>query len=188
MKGGAAIIAVLAAIAAGVIGYALVGQPQLPAAPAPPVVVNPAVRPAAEQASARLLQNHGDVRAWLTLSDALIREGQTAAAVDALQSALQTAPDDVNLWVQLGVALVAHAEGEVVPAARLAFDRASQRDPEHPAPQFYLGLSWLQAGAATRALEVWQPLAATAPADAPWKATLDRHIEMAQRMQQMEGG
>lgn len=177
---------VLAAIVAGLAGYLVIGQPQLPSAHAPAVATNTAIASEAEQASAELLASHGDARAWLTLSDALIRGGQTAAAVDALQSALAASPRDVNLWVQLGVALVAHAEGEMVPAARLAFDRASVLDPDHPAPRFYLGLAFLQSGDASRALAVWEPLMAVTPPDAAWKTNLERQIDLARRMQQMQ--
>jgi cytochrome c-type biogenesis protein CcmH/NrfG len=123
------------------------------------------------------------VRAWITLSNALIRAGRTQRAVEAMDVATDSIPGDVNLWVQKGVALVAHAEGEVVPAARLAFDRASQLDPTHPAPRYFLGLSWLQAGRPKEALAVWYELRQMTPPDAPWSEELERMIGAAETMQ-----
>lgn len=181
-----AIILVTLALALGLFGYIVSGKPQLPATPAPPPVVNPDLTPEAEQASKALLENYGDVRAWLTLSDAMIRAGKTELAVDVLQQAIERIPGDVNLWVQLGVALVAHADGEVVPAARLAFDRASRLAPDHPAPTYYLGLSWMQAGEAERALGVWRPLLAATPASAPWRQSLEEQVMAADLLLRME--
>lgn len=175
------------ALALGAAGYVIVGQPKLPASPATPPVINAALTPDAERASKQLLENYGDVRAWLTLSDAMIRGGKTELAVDVLQQAIERIPGDVNLWVQLGVALVAHADGDVVPAARLAFDRASRLAPDHPAPTYYLGLSWMQAGEAERALAVWRPLLQRTPADAPWRANLEQQVQAADVLLLMEG-
>jgi len=180
-------ILVALALLIGLAGYLWRGAPDMPASPAPPLVINPDVTPEAEKASAALLDDRGDVRAWLTLSDSLLRQDKTAAAVTVLESAIAAAPEDVNLWVQLGVALTAHAEGEVVPAARLAFDRASRLDPAHPAPAFYLGLAWMQTGEVARAREVWRALLARSPADAPWRPTVEQQLAMAERAQAMAG-
>jgi cytochrome c-type biogenesis protein CcmH len=182
------VLAVVLALGAGVAGYAFTGSPMLPASPAPQTDPNPDLTPEAEQASKQLLENFGDVRAWLTLSDALIRAERTETAVTALESGLEAIPGNADLWVQLGVALVAHANGEVVPAARLAFDRASRLAPDHPAPGYFLGLSWLQAGEPEKALAVWGDLLARSTPDAPWRPMLERQMKAAQMMQQMGVG
>ncbi len=175
-------------LCAAVAGYALTGNPGLPAVPAPATSINPDLTPEAETASKALMENFGDVRAWLTLSDALIRAGRTETAVVALDSGLQAIPGNADLWVQTGVALVAHANGEVVPAARLAFDRASRLAPDHPAPAYFLGLSWLQAGEPEKALKAWRTLRDRSSDDAPWRTMLERQIEAAEMMQQMGMG
>ena len=178
------VLAVAIALAAGLGGYGMVGRPGLQSAPAPRFQPNPDLTPQAEQASKALLDNFGDVRAWLTLSDALIRAKRTESAVAALQSALEAIPGNADLWVQMGVALVAHADGEVVPAARLAFDRAARLSPEHPAPSYFLGLAWLQSAEVDRALETWRALQARSAPDAPWRPLLDRQIVVAETMKQ----
>lgn len=182
------LFALSAALALGIAGYSLSGRPDLKAVPSEAVPTNPDLTPDAEKASTALLENFGDVRAWLTLSDALIRAGRTETAVTALESALEAMPGNSDLWVQLGVALVAHANGEVVPAARLAFDRASRLAPDHPAPSYFLGLAWMQSGQTERALETWRALRARSTADAPWVPMLDRQIAAAQMMQDMGMG
>jgi cytochrome c-type biogenesis protein CcmH/NrfG len=178
-----ALLAVAAALALGIGGYWFTGSPGLPARPAPHVALDAAFTPDAEKARNALLEDLGDVGAWITLSNALIRAEKTELAVEATQQAVAAIPGDVNLWVQMGVALVAHAEGEVVPAARLAFDRASRLDPSHPAPRYFLGLAWLQAGRPKDALAVWYELKAMTPPDAPWAQELNRMIAAAETMQ-----
>ena len=177
-----AALAVMVAVALGVGGYALTGSPRLPAAPAPARVMNPDLTPEAEQASKQLLNNYGDVRAWMTLSDALIRANRTETAVAAMDQALDAIPGDADLWVQMGISLVAHAQGEVAPAARLAFDRASRLAPDHPAPPYFLALAWMQSAEPAKALAVLRPLEARSPADAPWRPMVERMIRGAEAM------
>ena len=182
------ILAVALALLVGLAGYAVLGRPGLPSAPSERAPSNPALTPEAEKASKELLNNYGDVRAWLTMSDSLIREGRTETAIYVLQDALHAIPGNADLWVQMGVALVAHADGEVVPAARLAFDRAARLAPEHPAPAYFLGLAWLQSGDVDSALSTWGTLRARSQDDAPWVPLLDRQIAAAQRMREMGVG
>ncbi len=184
----AAFAVVAVAIGAAVAGYAVTGSPGQPASPAPRAAYDSRFTPEAEKASSSLMNNFGDVRAWLTLSDALIRAGRAETAVVALGHAREAIPGNVDLWVQTGVALVAHADGEVVPAARLAFDRASRLAPDHPAPAYFLGLTWLQSGKPELALKEWQALDARTPADAPYKPLLAEQIGAAEMMIAMQAG
>ncbi len=180
--------AAVATVALGAAGYALSGRPDLPARPAPVAPPDATVQPAAEQASQALMENFGDVRAWITLTDALMRAGRTETAVHALESGLEALPDSPDLWVQMGIALVAHANGEVVPAARLAFDRASRLAPDHPAPAYFLGLAWLQSGEPQRAIETWASLLERSTEDAPWRPMIQRQMDVARMMARMGVG
>lgn len=182
------LLAAATVLALAIGGYAVTGRPGLKSAPAPARSINPDLTPEAEQASKQLLENFGDVRAWLTLSDALIRADRTETAVAALESGLEAIPGNADLWVQLGIALVAHADGEVVPAARLAFDRASRLAPDHPAPAYFLGLAWLQSGNIDQALATWTALQDRSPPDAEWRPMLERQIAAARKMAQMGVG
>ena len=174
--------AVAATLALGLGGYAVAGRPWLPAAPAPRAPADRGAVSEFETSRQALLANYGDTAAWLAFSDALTREGRTADAVDGLQVALKAMPGSADLWIGLGQALTMHAGGFVSPAARLAFDRASVLAPDNPAPRYFLGLAWLQAGNAKAALGEWQALRAASPAGAPWLGDLDEKIAAAQMM------
>ena len=79
--------------------------------------------------------------------------------------------------MNFGEALVAMNDGQVVPRARAAFERARALAPKHPAARYYWGLVRLQAGDAKSALVIWTGLLADAPADAPWLASLKERME-----------
>jgi cytochrome c-type biogenesis protein CcmH/NrfG len=180
------VLIVGAVVALGLAGYALDGRPGLAASPAPHMAPDRQSTSEFEASRKALLANAGDTGAWLTMSDALVREGRSKDAIDGLQAALKTMPGDADLWVGLGQAMTMHAGGFVTPAARLAFDRANRLDPENPAPHYFLGLAWLQAGDAKAALAEWKALRAKSPADAPWVPDLDQKIAAATMMVAME--
>lgn len=113
---------------------------------------------------------------WLSLADALIQAGRPRAAVSLLAEATRKAPDNPDVWVGLGNALVVQGGGQLSPAAQFAFERAATISPNHPGPPFFLGLGLAQAGKLDEAGEVWRALLARAPADAPWKADLEARL------------
>ena len=73
---------------------------------------------------------------------AATREG----AAELLQNAVRRSPDNADLWVGYGNALVMHGGGMMSPAAQLAFQRAAALAPDHPAPRFFYGLALAQGG------------------------------------------
>lgn len=180
------IAAIAAVLIFGGAAYALTGSPTLPASPhsAPEAPAGNAQR--REAARAVLMENPGDVSAWASFSDTLLAEGRSQDAVEGLRLAVRSMPDNPDLWVQLGTALSVHADGIVTPAARLAFGRASALAPGHPAPSYFLGLAYLQAGEPQRALEVWTALEALTPPNAPWRGDLESKMRGAAAM--MESG
>lgn len=166
----------------GVLGYALTSAPGQPGVSAPAFYEDFSYVPAAEEAGRDLLDKFGLAQGWIMLSNALIRGNQTEMAVHSLSSGLQKVPANADLWAQMGVALVAHAEGEVVPAARLAFNRARLLDPENLAPAYFLGLAYFEAGDAVKALEHWTPVMASAPPEEGWAQKLRSQMAVARRM------
>lgn len=180
---GPARLAALGVLILGLGGYALRGAPEASGTQARHSMPDtPGARAAAAQARTRLLKDPADIPAWIALSVALGSAGKTEQAAEGLTRALAAMPDQPDLWVALGESLVAHNKGLVSPAARLAFDRASRIAPDHPAPRYYLGLAWLQAGKPDQALETWQALLAATPADAPWRDNIVRKVKAAQTM------
>jgi len=175
--------AVAATLALGLIGYAVTGHASMPSKPAPKRAIDPRAGTEFDESRRKLLENYGDVGAWLTFADALSRQGRTQDAVEGLRVALKAMPDSPDLWVGLGNALSVHSEGMITPAARLAFDRASQLAPDHPAPRYFLGLAWLQAGKPAEAIKVWEQLRADSKPGAPWLPDLERKLRGARAMQ-----
>lgn len=175
-------VAVIATLGLALGAYLAMGKPGLASQRAAP----PAPRPAAGQSFAEaretLLKNPGDVPAWLRLSMGLGGMGQTQEAAEALAVALKAMPDNPDLWVGYGEALTAHAGGQITPAARLAFDRANQLAPGHPAPKFYLALAWMQGGQPREALAVLEELERTSKPDAPWMPRVQAMIRGAETM------
>jgi cytochrome c-type biogenesis protein CcmH len=174
-----------AAILLGVAGYALQGSPMLPGnlvaaadeAPLPPELAEQSIRKV-------MSSKFGAEGQWIDLSDALIRAGRSKTAVSVLSGGVQRSPNNPDLWVALGNALVVHGGGQMNPASQFAFERAAKLSPNHPGPPFFLGLALLQSGKAEEAGDVWRALLARAPEGAPWRADLERRLaEIAQMIQ-----
>ena len=173
----------VATIFLALLGYAIVGRPDLPARPAPPKTDDATTISEFETARAKLLENTGDTAAWLAFADALTRQGRGEDAVQGLQIAIKAMPDNPDLWVGLGDTLTRIGDGQVSPAARMAFDRANTIDPDHPAPYIFLALAWIQAGEPDEAEKLLLQLKARAPADAPFMPAVDRLLRGTQAMQ-----
>ncbi|MBH1992492.1 MAG: cytochrome C biosynthesis protein [Sphingomonadaceae bacterium] len=166
-----------AALLLGLAGYAWQGHPGQAGAPRmikdrPDV---PFDEKLAEQRRG-LAERYGPAGQWLVMSDGLGRQGKTKEAANILLSGLRQTPDDPNLWLGLGNALVAHADGVVSPGADFAFRRALALDPEGPAPRYFYGLALARGGQLQAARDLWAPLAASAPAGSQVKAELDANI------------
>ena len=165
-----------AAIMLGLAGYALQGSPSLAGKP---VAKEPEPDGFGEVITDRqqgMADRFGPAAQWIGMSDGFMRTGKTQLAAQALEKGLQKYPDNVDLWVGLGNALVAHGGGVMSPASALAFDEAAKRDPTHPAPPFFAGLAMAQGGDLKGAETVWSQLLARSPADAPWRSDLEARL------------
>jgi cytochrome c-type biogenesis protein CcmH len=80
---------ILLATSTGLLGYALLGSPGMPAKPAPARLVTPQDQTALAQAQQALIANPDDTRAWLELTTTLSSMGRTRQAADTLSFALQ---------------------------------------------------------------------------------------------------
>ena len=159
-----------AALLFGAAGYAVDGRPGLDSAPR-----------AAEHGRAPIpLTNlrhaffgkFGPTEHWLLISESYARRGRTQEAAGVLESAVREHPGDPVLWVGLGNALADHA-GMLTPASELAFRRANELAPDHPAPRFFHGLALARSGSTREALAIWKTLLANAPAEAGWRRAVE---------------
>jgi cytochrome c-type biogenesis protein CcmH/NrfG len=159
-------------------GYAWQGRPGLAGSPHRP----PEHRglPDSEFAKVRqdLLGRFDTADRWLTIADAYNREGDTEGAAQIIEAALKAHPNDADLWVGLGNALVIHGGGLMSPAAELAFRRAAAIAPDHPGPKFFYGLALAQGGHLDEAERVWRDLLAHAPPGALWRGAIEERLGM----------
>lgn len=165
------------ALCVGVAGYGLQGRPDFAGAPKAAVENEKVADEALLKQRQQMGETFGKGQNWLILADGLVRNGQFGAAAQVLGKAVKENPDDADLWVALGNALVGHGDGTITPPARMAFERAAQISPQHPAPPFFFGLALAQSGRLPEARAVWADLLARAPADAPWRADLEARIK-----------
>ncbi len=166
-----------AAFLLGLAGYAWQGHPGLAGAPRRADRAGGAGFDEALAEQRRgMAERYGKAGQWLMLSDGLGRQGKTKEAANVLLSGLREEPNDPNLWLGLGNALVAHAGGVVPPAADFAYRRAMAIDPDAPAPRYFYGLSLARAGQLQAARDLWAPLAASAPSGSKVKAELELNI------------
>ena len=159
-----------AALLIGTSGYALQGRPGLPGSPRSAAQAREVVPlTGAREAFFGEFTRSGH---WLLLSDSMTRRGDTADAAGILRSAVREHPGDAALWVGLGNALVDHA-GVLTPAAQLAYERAAELAPGHPAAPFFFGLALARSGDRAGALALWRQILADAPADAGWRPLVE---------------
>ncbi|HLO20318.1 MAG TPA: tetratricopeptide repeat protein [Sphingomicrobium sp.] len=171
---GAAFTASAAALLLGGAGYALQGSPSLPGVPSRGFDSRD-VFPLTEARHA-FFGNFTPAEPWLRMSEALAHDGQSEDAVGILENAVKRYPGDAQLWIGLGNALVDHARG-LTPPAELAYRRAEQVVPGHPAAPFFYGLALARSGDREEALKLWRDILAKAPPNASWRPLVQQGID-----------
>ena len=163
---GGLLTAALAALMLGASGYALQGRPSLAGSPA----LGSEGRDVVPLREARhaFFGNFSAGESWLSMSEALGRSGNTEDEVNILQNAVRRYPADPQLWIGLGNALVDHARG-LTPPAELAYRRAAELAPGHPAAPFFYGLALARSGDREGAVALWKDVLAKAPPNAGWR-------------------
>lgn len=163
-----------AALLFGCAGYALEGNPALSGAPREGQAAGaPMSLVGARQA---LLGQFDYSDNWLNMADALASRGNSEDAARLLASQVDKHPGDFKLWIGLGNALADHSK-TLSPAARLAFRRAQELAPTHPAPGFFLGLAEARSGNPEAAARLWRAILKDAPADAGWRPMVEQGLE-----------
>lgn len=170
---GGLLTASAAALLLGASGYALQGRPDVPGAPAQTVDKSD-VFPLTDARHA-FFGHFTPAESWLRISEALARDGKSEDAVGILQNAARRYPGDPQLWIGLGNALVGHAHA-LTPPAELAYRRAAQLAPGHPAPAFFYGLALARSGDREGALTLWRQVLAKAPPNAQWRPLVEQGI------------
>ncbi|MGE5723121.1 MAG: tetratricopeptide repeat protein [Sphingomonadales bacterium] len=183
---GAALQMVWAGLTVAVAGYAWQGSPYLHGKPAAPPVEEVEVGGEAfAQLRQQILGRFDNAGWWLTIADSYLRRGDTFNAVGVLGNAVNRHPQDPDLWIGLGNALVLHSEGMITPAAELAFERAQQRAGTNPAPLFFYGLALAEGGRFQEADAAWRKVLAALPPDASWRPLVEQKLRLLEQLRIM---
>jgi cytochrome c-type biogenesis protein CcmH len=168
LSGAAALIALA--------GYAWQGSPGKAGSPVAAPESMPLPTELSDASMRKTMSGQSAEGQWIDLSDALMRVGHSRSAVSILSEGTRKAPQNPDVWVALGNALVVHNQGQMSPASQYAFEKAAQLSPNHPGPPFFLGLALAQSGKPDEAGDVWRGLLSRAPDDAPWKEDLVQRL------------
>lgn len=169
--------AIVAALLFGLAGFAFQARPAQPGAPKEAAEASGQSGAALVEARHQLSQGgaiSGD--RLLITADALARNGAFGDAASLAMGAAEKDPQSTDAWLAVANNLVAHAEGNLTPAALYAFRRAGQADPKHPGPPFFLGLALAQNGQLEQGRAIWADLLARSPQDAPWRKDLEARL------------
>tara|TARA_R110001606_G_scaffold99769_1_gene219817 strand:+ start:352 stop:1008 length:657 start_codon:yes stop_codon:yes gene_type:complete len=172
-----------AALLLGIAGYAWQGNPGMAGVSGVPTEKPNSFGDDMIDARNEMGERFGTAQEWLIFSDSLNRAGKHGAAANYLRNGVKEHPDDPDLWVGLGNALVVHADGVITPAAQFAFQKAADLSPEHPGPPFFLGLAYAQSGKIDQARAIWIELLARSSADAPWREDLESRLATMEKIQ-----
>ena len=162
--------------------YAWQGSPGLSGQPA---AERPAVAAASEtgdmaalvaRLAERLSERPDDAKGWQLLGRSLSTLERFGEAAQAYARAAALLPKDADIRSLHGEALMAASQGQVTPAARLAFAEALSRNAKQPRARFYLGLAALQAGDRAGSLAQWRALAADSKPEDEWMPMLRQRI------------
>lgn len=176
---------VAAALLLALAGYAWQGQPSLAGAPKARGTGGRQQPSDFAQLRRPLLGEFYHAGAWLTAAEVLVQTGSTESAVNLLRGRLEQSPRDMHLWLGLGDALVQHTGGLLTPAAEMAFNRAAQAAPDHPAPRFFYGLALARNGQVVAAEQYWREVLAMPQTSEAWREMVGQAQRVAAEMRAM---
>lgn len=167
-----------AALFLGAVGYAWQGRPGQAAAPAKPRVDAVAIEPEAIMLRERLMGRYTADTAYIVASDAMLRAGDKRAAAQVVLGGVRALPRSFILWTQLGSTLVILDGDQMSPAAKLAFGRAFQLAPEHPAPPYYAGIAYVRAGDLPAARRMLARAVSLSPEGMDYRTTIANQLKV----------
>ena len=146
---------------------------------APPDNADPKFLAQMTQLRATLLTRPDDLKGHQVLASSEAELGNFRAATAAQRAVIRLEGDSAKAadYAQLAALMIYAAGGTVTPEAEVALKNALVRDPANAWARFYSGLMFAQIGRPDQTFNLWQPLVATGPADAPWMAPIRAQIE-----------
>jgi cytochrome c-type biogenesis protein CcmH len=160
--------------------YLTLGSPNVPDAPFAPRIAGPAGELPLDalivKVEKHLKAEPDDLRGWEVLAPAYLRQGNFVGSITAWSRAMALDGQTAIRLAARGEARVFAANGSLTPAAREDFAAAVAQDAMEPRAQYYLGLADIEDGHSDKAIARWQKLIDKAPADAPWRASIEAEL------------
>ena len=177
----AAAIAGLVLLPVGAVAlYLTLGSPQMPGEPLQArlraIHNDRSIASLVAQVEQHLAQNPNDARGYAVLAPVYLQLGRFQDAVNARRKVLALGGETADRQADLGEALTAAENGIVTADAKGAFERAVALDASEPKARFFIGVAAEQDGDRAKAAAIWQDMLKSAPADAPWVATVTRAL------------
>lgn len=116
-----------------------------------------------QRLSKRLQKDENDVQGWVLLGRSYWTVGKFLEATKAYSRALELDANNPDLQVAYGRAILAEADGQVTPHARMAFERAYILNKRHIGARYYLAICDFQDGQFRSAYDRWLKIARELP-------------------------
>lgn len=180
MRRGVAVLALAGIPVLALAFYLPLGSPRLPDFPLAsrsraPTASEPLENLVA-QVESHLEKNPTDGRGWTVLAPVLMRIGRFDDAVRAYRNSITYAGETASRRADLGEAVASAANGVITDAAKTEFQRALALDPKDAKARYFLGVAAEQDGRKDDAARIWKAMLADAPADAPWRHTVQEAL------------
>lgn len=178
-----AVFLIGAAMALGLVGYALQGSPALPsalAAKAPeaaPLPGDASANPSGANPSGEFLGRFGGEAEALKQADSYFRIRRPDLAARVIKLALANNRNSPALWTGLGNALVAHGKGFLSPSAEFAYKKALRLTPGYPGALYFYAVALTENGRIEDAKPLFVALVQSIPADVPVRKQLVADLE-----------
>ena len=167
--------------------YLTYGQPNMPAFPV-------ADRQSGQMADAPLSQLIAKVEArlraeprdgdgWAVIAPVYFKLARYKDAANAFARAAELRGETFERLAGFAEATVFAADGVVTEEARLAFQKMLKLQPGQPQARFWLALAREQDGELSEALAEYKAILAAAPADAPWRSSVEQRVAEVSRRQ-----
>lgn len=137
---------------------------------------------------ASLEENPNNPQGWAVLGQANMQIGRYSIAADAFENAIDWETGSAFLFSSLGQARLFEAGGDMTPAAREAFARALDVDPDDVRARFFMAEARYQDGEETEALAAWQDILDSAEPDAAYRGMIEARLNAAREAAQPDSG
>jgi cytochrome c-type biogenesis protein CcmH len=121
-------------------------------------------------------KNPKDLEGWKLLVPNYVKLGRYADAANAIGSIIEISGPTAQLYADMAEALVFDNKGLMTQQSFLVVQEALKLDPKYPKARYYAALNLMQEGKKDEAKAAFASLLAEAPADAPYRKTVEDQI------------